>query len=163
MSGEQKNKSFPRYAHRILKHFLPDYDFPYVIGVYEKEYRDRKKNRGRNSAWLWLVLQMLKACPPFFRLKYGGELVQIHNFIKTAKRNFIRHKLMPALEQEYGGSLIEDLFNLSKSAQGFYKQVCNYADGLQQEVAKTDENKVTLDLRKFSVQPEAVGVSPVGE
>lgn len=93
MSEGQKNKSFPRYAHRILKHFLPDYDFPYVIGVYEKEYSDCKKQHGRNSAWLWLVFQMLKACPSFLRLKSGGELMQIHNFIKTAKRNFIRHKM----------------------------------------------------------------------
>lgn len=93
MSEWQKNKSFPRFAHRILKHFLPDYDFPYVIGVYEKEYSDRKENRGRNSAWLWLVLQILKAYPSFLRLKYGGELMQIHNFIKTAKRNFVRHKM----------------------------------------------------------------------
>lgn len=93
MSEGQKNKSFPRYAHRMLKHFLPDYDFPYVIGVYEKEYSERKKKRGRNSAWLWLVLQMLKACPSFLRLKSGGELMQIHNFFKTAKRNFTRHKM----------------------------------------------------------------------
>jgi putative ABC transport system permease protein len=93
MSERKKNKSFPRYAYQILKHFLPDYDFPYIIGVYEKEYSDRKNNRGRNSAWLWIVLQILKACPSFLRLKYGGELMQIYNFIKTTKRNFIRHKL----------------------------------------------------------------------
>jgi len=93
MSEGQKNKSFPRYGHRILKYFLPDYDFPYVIGVYEKEYCDRKKNRGKNSAWLWLMLQLLKACPPFLKLKYGGNLMPIHNFIKTANRNFIRHKM----------------------------------------------------------------------
>lgn len=91
--GRVKNKSFPPYAHRILRHFLPDYDFPYVIGVYEKEYSEHKKQRGKNAAWLWLLLQILKACPPFLRLKYGGELMQIRNFIKTAKRNFIRHKM----------------------------------------------------------------------
>jgi len=44
------------------------------------------------------------------------------------KRNFIRHRLLPALQQECGGSVVKLLYDLSKSAQGCYDQVCRRAD-----------------------------------
>ena len=41
------------------------------------------------------------------------------NYDCTYRRNYIRHRLIPALQQDCSGSLVEELFELSQSAQQF--------------------------------------------
>jgi tRNA(Ile)-lysidine synthase len=67
-------------------------------------------------------------------------------------RNHIRHRIIPALQEDCNGSLIELLSKLSISANRFYKSVCVQADNLWQKAAKCGDEKVTLDLRFFSEQ-----------
>ena len=67
-------------------------------------------------------------------------------------RNFIRHKLLPALQKDCNISLTDQLFNLSSSANNIYKEVCKQTDSLWPKVARCDNNKVTLNLNMFSEQ-----------
>jgi tRNA(Ile)-lysidine synthase len=80
------------------------------------------------------------------------------NYDCTYRRNFIRHRLMPALQQECTRCLVEGLFELSQSAQRFYSLVCSRAEQAWPEVAECENNNVMLDARKFSLQPLPVRV-----
>ena len=76
----------------------------------------------------------------------------------TYTRNFIRHRLLPALQQDCNGSLIEQLSGLSESARRFYKLVCSRADELWPKVADCIGGKTTLDLKLFLAQPKPVKI-----
>ena len=80
------------------------------------------------------------------------------NYDCTYRRNYIRHRLIPALQHDCSGSIVEELFELSCLAQRFYSLVCSYAEKAWPEVAVCDGNNVKLDLQKFLTQPPAVKV-----
>ena len=67
-------------------------------------------------------------------------------------RNHIRHILFPALQKDCTNSLTDQLFNLSLSANRFYKFVSAQADSLWPKTAQCDNEKVTLNLKNFSKQ-----------
>ena len=77
------------------------------------------------------------------------------------RRNYIRHRLLPALQQQSSGSVVEQLFGLSQSAQRFYNLVCGSAEKSWQESTDYTGNKVALDLKMFSNQPPVVKVELV--
>jgi len=74
------------------------------------------------------------------------------------RRNYIRHRLIPALQKECSKEIAEQLFELSKSAQHFYSMVRSYADKVWPNLAICKGNTVTLDLKLFSDQQPAVKV-----
>jgi len=74
------------------------------------------------------------------------------------RRNFIRHRLIPALQQQCGGSLVEQLFDLSCSARRFYSLVCENADNVWPELAEVKNDIVSLNLKSFLAQPLPVKV-----
>ena len=74
------------------------------------------------------------------------------------RRNYIRHRLIPALQKECSKEIAEQLFELSKSAQRFYSLVRSYADKVWPNLAICKGNTVTLDLKLFSDQQPAVKV-----
>ena len=76
----------------------------------------------------------------------------------TYRRNFIRHRLQPGLQKECSSSVVEQLFELSRSARRFYGLVCERAEKAWPELADCGEEKAVLDLRMFSTQPMAVKV-----
>ena len=76
----------------------------------------------------------------------------------TYRRNYIRHRLLPALQQDCSGSLVEQLSELSESARRFYKLVCNRADEVWQKVADCVGEKVTLDSKVLLAQSQPVMV-----
>jgi tRNA(Ile)-lysidine synthase len=80
------------------------------------------------------------------------------NYDCTYRRNYIRHRLIPALQQDCSGCLVEELSKLSRSAQEFHSLVCSYADRVWPEVAECDHNNVKLNVQKFLIQPLAVKV-----
>jgi len=79
----------------------------------------------------------------------------------TYRRNYIRHKLLPVLEQRGGASVVEQLFELSRSARGFYSSICNRADELWPSVADCTGYTVTLDLEIFTAESQPVKVELV--
>lgn len=76
----------------------------------------------------------------------------------TYRRNYIRHRLLPALQQNSKSSVTEQLFDLSLSAQRFYKKICSRAEKTWQEIAYSTSDKVELNLRGFLEEPEPVKV-----
>jgi len=77
------------------------------------------------------------------------------------KRNFIRHRLLPALQQDCSGSIVEQLSQLSQSAQRFYKLVCDSAEKVWPVLADCASDSLKLNLKSFLTQPEPVKVELV--
>jgi tRNA(Ile)-lysidine synthase len=76
----------------------------------------------------------------------------------TYRRNFIRHRLLPDLQQHNDSSIVEQLFGLSGSAQRFYDLVCSRAEKIWPKLARCASGKVELNLRDFLLEPEPVKV-----
>jgi len=79
----------------------------------------------------------------------------------TYRRNFIRHRLLPALQQDCSGSIVEELSDLAESARKFYSVVCNCARNAWPELTDCSANMLKLDLRMLLTQPPAVKVELV--
>ena len=79
----------------------------------------------------------------------------------TYRRNYIRHRLLPALQRDCAGSLVKQLSELARSARRFYSLVCSRADKLWPELADCAGEKVALDLKMFLTQPKPVKVELV--
>ena len=83
------------------------------------------------------------------------------NYDCTYRRNYIRHRLLPVLQQDCSGSLVEQLSELSESARRFYKVVCCRADEVWQKAADCAGEKVTLDMKMLLAQSQPVIVELV--
>ncbi len=79
----------------------------------------------------------------------------------TYRRNFIRHRLLPALQQDCSGSIVEELSELAESARKFYSLVCNCARKAWPELTDCSANMLKLNLQMFLTQPLAVKVELV--
>ncbi|MBN2594044.1 MAG: tRNA lysidine(34) synthetase TilS [Sedimentisphaerales bacterium] len=76
----------------------------------------------------------------------------------TYKRNYIRHRLIPALQQDCTISVAELLSQLAMSARRYHGIVCERADELWPDMADCDENKAVLDLKLFLNEPQPIKV-----
>lgn len=76
----------------------------------------------------------------------------------TYRRNYIRHRLFPALQQDCSGSLVEQLYKLSESARRFYSLVCASADNVWPKLTDFAGETITLDLKTFLTQPQSVKI-----
>lgn len=74
------------------------------------------------------------------------------------RRNYIRHRLIPALQQNCSDSLVEQLSQLAQSARSYYGMVCERADELWPDLADCEENKTVLDLKLFGGEPPEVKI-----
>ena len=83
------------------------------------------------------------------------------NYDCTYRRNYIRHRLIPALQQDCSGCLVEELFELSQSAQRFYGLVCSCAEKAWPMVAECGGDRLKLVLERFLSQSQAVKVELV--
>ena len=79
----------------------------------------------------------------------------------TYRRNYIRHRLLPALQRDCNGSVVEQLSRLSESARRFYKLVCSCADEVWPGLADCTGEKITLDLKILLAQSQPVVVELV--
>ena len=76
----------------------------------------------------------------------------------TYRRNFIRHRLLPALQKNCEGSLVEQLFNLSQSAQRLYGLVSGSADSIWPQLIDKTAGAIKLHLEYFLSQPEILKI-----
>jgi len=76
----------------------------------------------------------------------------------TYRRNYIRHRLIPALQKEFSDSIVEQLSELAGSARRYYSMICSRADELWPDLADCDENKTVLDLKLFGGEPQEVKI-----
>jgi tRNA(Ile)-lysidine synthase len=74
------------------------------------------------------------------------------------RRNFIRHCLLPALQKDSSGDIVEQLAVLSKTSRGFYQMICRTADTIWPDAATMNENSVIVDLDKIANQPAEVKI-----
>ena len=74
------------------------------------------------------------------------------------RRNYIRHRLLPVLQQDCVGSVVEQLSQLAQSARSYYNMVCSRADELWPGLTDCDEDKTVLDLEPFLVESQPVKV-----
>jgi tRNA(Ile)-lysidine synthase len=73
-------------------------------------------------------------------------------------RNYIRHKLLPTMQKDFNGSIVEQLYEISNSARRCYKIICSHVDNIWPQVADCKDEKVTLNLRIFSEQSPPVKI-----
>jgi len=74
------------------------------------------------------------------------------------RRNYIRHRLLPALQADCAGSLVEQLFDLSQSARRYYSLVCGRADEVWPGSADSEGRRIVLDCKRLSAEPGPVKV-----
>ena len=74
------------------------------------------------------------------------------------RRNYIRHRLIPVLQQDCTGSVVEQLSHLARSARGYYGIVCSRADEFWPHLADCDGVKIVLDLKLFLTKSQPVKV-----
>jgi tRNA(Ile)-lysidine synthase len=74
------------------------------------------------------------------------------------RRNFIRHRLLPALQNDSQSDIVERLAVLSKTSRGFYQMVCRTADEIWPDAATMDENNVIVDSDKIANQPAEIKI-----
>jgi tRNA(Ile)-lysidine synthase len=76
----------------------------------------------------------------------------------TYRRNYVRHRLIPALQRDCTGSVVEQLSQLALSARRYYSMVCSRADELWPSLADCDAEKAVLDLKLFLTEAQSVKV-----
>ncbi|HLB73739.1 MAG TPA: tRNA lysidine(34) synthetase TilS, partial [Sedimentisphaerales bacterium] len=79
----------------------------------------------------------------------------------TYRRNYIRHRLLPALQAGCSGLLADELFDLSRAARGYYGLVCRRADEWWAAQGDLDGEKVALDCERLLAEAKAVRVELV--
>lgn len=83
------------------------------------------------------------------------------NFDCSYRRNYMRHRLLPALQQQCNSSIVEQLFNLSQSAQRFYSSVCRRSEYVWFKSVNCTDDKVILNLKTFLLETPYVKVELV--
>ena len=76
----------------------------------------------------------------------------------TYTRNYIRHRLLPALQADYTGSIVEDLSLLAQQERKLNCLVRERAEKIWAESTRTDENSIALNLKRFLLEPKIVKV-----
>ncbi|MHC4238950.1 MAG: tRNA lysidine(34) synthetase TilS [Planctomycetota bacterium] len=83
------------------------------------------------------------------------------NFDCTYRRNFIRHRLLPALQEDCHIPIAEQLSELAHVARKFYRLVSDRVDAVWAALADCSGDTAVLDLKKFSAQHPVVKVELV--
>lgn len=79
----------------------------------------------------------------------------------TYTRNFIRLRLLPALQKDCTGSLVEQLSQLTQSACNFYKNICASVDKAWPQLAEYEDESLKLNVRMFLTRPLPVKIELV--
>jgi len=77
------------------------------------------------------------------------------------RRNYIRHRLIPVLQQQCSDSIVEQLSKLAQSARKFHSLVCERAETVWLVLAEFGDDSLKLDLKIFQLEPEPVKVELV--
>ncbi|MHC4356567.1 MAG: tRNA lysidine(34) synthetase TilS [Planctomycetota bacterium] len=77
------------------------------------------------------------------------------------RRNYIRHRLLPELQQDCAHSIVERLSELAGSTRGFYSLISARADELWPEIAGDVGKEITLDVGTLLSQATPVKIELV--
>ncbi|MHC4743595.1 MAG: tRNA lysidine(34) synthetase TilS [Planctomycetota bacterium] len=130
----------------------------------------------RGLAGIWPVREFGSGDIRFVRPMLGVKREEVIEYLKEQnlqwredetnaqfkfRRNYIRHRLLPALQTDCTGPLAEQLFDLSRAARGYYDLVCRRADETQAASAVFEEGRVILHCEKLLAEPRPVQVELV--
>ena len=76
----------------------------------------------------------------------------------TYRRNYIRRCLLPAMQKDCAGNLVERFSQLATTSRGFYRQICKSADNVWPNVAAEEQKIVKLNLNVFVAQQPEVKI-----
>ncbi len=79
----------------------------------------------------------------------------------TYRRNYIRHRLLPALQRDCTGPLVDQLSELARRARGFARLVSRRADELWPSLAEHTDERTLLKLKAFETATTPVKVELV--
>lgn len=79
----------------------------------------------------------------------------------TYRRNYIRHRLLPALQRDCADSLVERLSELAQRARGLQSLIGRRADQLWPDLADGTGERISLDVKRCSAEPHAVQIELV--
>ncbi len=79
----------------------------------------------------------------------------------TYRRNYIRHRLLPELQRDCSGCIVEELSELAESSRKFYSLVCERAKKVWEGLADFSGGILKLDLEVFRREAAAVKVELV--
>ena len=74
------------------------------------------------------------------------------------RRNFIRHRLLPELQKDSKGCIVEALSRLADGAHGFHNMIHRRAGEIWTEAAQQISGKVSLEVKAFAGQSPAVKI-----
>ena len=74
------------------------------------------------------------------------------------RRNFIRHRLLPALQKNSADDIVEQLAVLSKTSRGFYQMICRTAGAIWPDIATVNESNIVVDSDKIANQPAEIKI-----
>ena len=77
------------------------------------------------------------------------------------RRNYIRHRLLPALQEECGSVLIDELCELSDKARRFYGAVCDAAERVWPLLAEESDAELKVNSERLLRENAAVQVEIV--
>jgi len=83
------------------------------------------------------------------------------NIDPTYRRNYIRHKLLPALQQDSQQSLVEGLSELAASAKRLHDRVRQDAQEAMSQLTRIRDDEIVLTAPRLSSLPELVAVELV--
>jgi len=77
------------------------------------------------------------------------------------RRNFIRHRLLPALQKNSASDIVENLAVLSKASRGFYLMICRTTGTIWPDIATAKKQTIILDSVKVAAQPAEIKIEIV--
>ncbi|MCH8959993.1 MAG: ABC transporter permease [Bacteroidetes bacterium] len=81
----------PRLAAWLLERLRPHGDSDIVLGDFEEEYHYLRARYGARYAHWWYRQQVLLSLPGFTTQLVTWSLIMLHNYLKIAVRNLLRH------------------------------------------------------------------------
>ncbi len=85
-------EKIPAAAAWLLKRILPDYDRISLRGDFDEMYFEQKNRKGVLNANIWLLIQMFRSIPNFFKKSLYWSMIMFRNYLKVAFRNLVRQK-----------------------------------------------------------------------
>ncbi len=84
------------------------------------------------------------------------------NYDQKFTRNFIRHNLLPELQKECSGNLVEQLSELAEASRRYWQKVCAEVEKVWADVAiDSTADRVVLNAERFAPLPEPAKVEIV--
>lgn len=87
------DKKLPLVAEILLKLFLPEIDYDYLLGDYTYLYNEKKETNGLLFAKLWIVVHTLRTIPSYIYQSLSMGAMMLKNYFLIAIRSISRNRI----------------------------------------------------------------------